>query len=104
MRNIGYKCYNYLDDFFIIADSFDDDQEHLLRVKDVNFQTWGCTLRILSSKTIQFGQRSFDIPISYCKDALCAASLLKLYLARYPKPESEFLFTLPKNGLPHPVS
>ena len=84
--------------------SSSEDQEHLLRVKDITFETWGCRVLVNSSKTIQFGQRSLTLPVSWCAPPLCAASLLKTYLERFPKPDSEFLFTLPKAGLPYPVS
>ena len=84
--------------------SSDDDQEHLLRVADVRFEPWGCVLAINSSKTIQFGERLFEIPISFSSPPLCAASLLKSYLENYPKPDSELLLTLPKNSIPFPVS
>ena len=84
--------------------SSDDDQEHLLKVADVKFKPWGCVISVNSSKTIQFGQRSFDIPVSYASKPLCVVSLLKSYLELHPKHDSEFLFTLPRKGLPYPVS
>ena len=80
-----------------------DDQEHLLHVGDVSFEPWGCKLNISSSKTIQFGQRSFDIPISFCKPPLCAASLLKDLLDKHPRSSSDLLFTL-RDGKPVPYS
>ena len=72
-----------------------DDQEHLLRVKDISFEEWGCKLSIQSSKTIQFGERSFDIPVSFCEPPLCVASLLKVLLANSSKNPSDLLFTWP---------
>ena len=84
--------------------SSQDDTSHLLKVSDINFAPWGCIVSITSSKTIQFAQRSFDIPVSYSPEPLCAASLLRLYLDKYPKPVSEFLFTLPVKGALLPVS
>ena len=72
-----------------------DDQDHLLRVKDLAFEDWGCKLTISSSKTIQFGERTFDIPVSFCKPPLCVASLLKDFLAQSVKHSSDFLFTWP---------
>ena len=80
-----------------------DDQEHLLRVSDVSFETWGCKLSITSSKTIQFGQRSFDIPICWSAPPLCAASLLRTYMDSHPKADSDFLFTMRKAGFSSPV-
>ena len=77
---------------FVSAHS--DDQEHLLRFGDVTFTDWGCSLRINSSKTIQFSERNFDIPLNYAKKPLCVVSALKLYLEGKPKAPSDFLFTL----------
>ena len=81
-----------------------DDQDHLLRLRDICFETWGCKVTITSSKTIQFGQRSFEIPVRWSTPPLCAASLLRDYLNKFPKPDSEFIFTLKKSGLNRPVS
>ena len=80
-----------------------DDQEHLLRVGDLSFESWGCKLNIASSKTIQFKQRTFDIPISRSTPPLCAVSLLKEYLERFPKLDSDFLFTLPGRARNRPM-
>ena len=81
-----------------------DDREHLLRVKDLTFTTWGCSFDISSSKTIQFGQRTFTIPVNFAKHPLCAVTLLKSYLASHKKSGNDYLFTLPKLGLATPVS
>ena len=81
-----------------------DDQEHLLRVIDLTFTDWGCSLRINSSKTIQFSERNFDIPINYAKKPLCAVTALKDYLGHMPRAPTEFLFTLPSKGSLTPVS
>ena len=48
-----------------------------------------------SSKTIQFGERSFDIPVFFCAPPLCVASLLKQLLDEQSKLDSDFLFTWP---------
>ena len=50
-----------------------DDEALLLCLKDVTFEDWGFLIRISSSKTIQFSQRHFDIPVSSCGGILCAA-------------------------------
>ena len=84
--------------------SSDDDIEHLLRTKDVVFQPWGCTLTVNSSKTIQFNERSLVLPVSWSAKPLCAASFVKDYLERYPRHDSEFLFTLPSSSHQKPVS
>ena len=73
----------------------EDDHQHLLRVCDISFEDWGCKLTINSSKTIQFGERTFDIPVSYCDPPFCVASLLKDWLRKYPKAPTDYLFTWP---------
>ena len=83
--------------------STDEDAEHLLRVGDVTFEEWGCKINIDSSKTIQFGERVLSLPVSWSNPPLCAASLLKDYLQKFPRPNSEFLFTLYRASLPKPV-
>ena len=83
--------------------SSDEDHEHLLRAGDISFETWGCKLSINSSKTIQFKERTLTIPVSWSAPPLCAATLVRDYLNRYPRASSEFLFTLPRSGLPFPV-
>ena len=79
----------------------EDDQDHLLRVGDVTFTEWGCSISIKSSKTIQFKERSFDIPINFAKSPLCVVSLLKRIIAN--RPSSQLLFRLPGLSLVRPV-
>ena len=74
----------------------DDDCEHLLHVRDISFENWGCKITVHSAKTIQFGERSFAIPIHYCAPPLCAASLLNELLSEGSKIASDFLFTWPR--------
>ena len=50
--------------------SSSDDHDHLLRVRDVSFETWGCKLTVISSKTIQFSQRVFEIPVYWSSPPL----------------------------------
>ena len=90
--------------YFMSSD--DDDQEHLLRAGDVTFEPWGCKFNITSSKTIQFKQRTFDIPVSFSKAPLCAVSLLQRYFLEFPRADSELLFTRPgsKLGTPFPYN
>ena len=88
--------------------SSSEDRDHLLLVKDVTFEPWGCILHIRSSKTIQFGERSFDIPVSYSAPPLCAATVLKSYLEKENLQCSDFLFSLPgsrgKTPMPYNIS
>ena len=73
----------------------DRDYTHLLKVRDVTFHTWGCTINVFSSKTIQFKERDYKIPICYSPGKLCAATLIKDYLRDYPHEETDFLFSIP---------
>ena len=81
----------------------EEDHEHLLRVGDVSFHPWGCKVTVNSSKTIQFHERSFEIPVYYAKTPLCAASLLRRLISSSTKSESNFLFTSPRKGKEAPV-
>ena len=76
----------------------DNDEVHLLKVKDVVFNDWGCVISVYLSKTIQFHERDFRVPVSYVEGALCAVSLLLKYLKDYPKKSDDFLFQLPGSG------
>ena len=87
---------------FVSAHS--DDQEHLLRVRDLTFTDWGCSLHISSSKTIQFSERNLDIPINVSSKPLCVVSLLKEYLQGNPKSPSDFLFSIQDSHAPVPYS
>ena len=80
-----------------------DEQEHLLRLQDISEEPWGYKLTIRSSKTIQFSQWVLEIPVSYSRPPLCAASVLKQYLSRFPRHDSEFLFTLNQSNIPRQV-
>ena len=80
-----------------------EDYEHLLKKGDIPFFPWGCKITVNSSKTIQFHERSFEIPIYYASHHLCAATLLKSYLSKSSKSDSDFLFTTQRNGKDLPV-
>ena len=81
----------------------DDDHEHLLRKRDISFFSWGCKITVNSSKTIQFHERSFEIPIHYAKHPLCAATLLKNFLVSASESDSDYLFTAYRHGKRSPV-
>ena len=81
----------------------DRDEIHLLRVRDVKFHTWGCTVEIFSSKTIQFKERMYRIPVYYINSSLCVVTLLKNYLSNYPKKEDYYLFSLPNGDTHTPI-
>ena len=81
----------------------EDDHEHLLKKGDVSFFPWGCKITVNSSKTIQFHERSFEIPVYYAKPPLCAAMLLRDYLSTSEKEDSDFLFSTKRNGKDSPL-
>lgn len=56
----------------------------LLSRSEVQWKPWGINIVISRSKTIQFGQRHFETPVSYCKGELCAVTALRKYWSRCP--------------------
>lgn len=83
----------------------DDVNEcHLLTMDDIVFCDWGFQITVNSSKTIQFKERSFVIPIRYCVGDLCVASQLKLYFERFPRRSTDPVLGLCKNGVTKPIS
>ena len=81
----------------------DRDDTHLLRLRDLSFTTCGCELNIFSSKTIQFKERSFTVPINFTSGRLCAATLLRDFLRDYPKQPDDFLFSILYKGSLVPI-
>ena len=84
----------------IVPDSASEPSGHFLRRGAINFTEWGMELLILSSKTIQYGQKVHRVPITYSKGSpLCAASLVRDHLAEFPScdPMSP-VFVLPKGN------
>ena len=65
---------------------------------------WGCKITVQSSKTIQFGERSFDMPVSFCDPPLCVTSLLQRLIKDGSKLSSDFLFTWPNAPDAPPVN
>lgn len=45
-----------------------------------------CKIVIRRSKTIQYGQRKFESPITSCEGPLCEVSALKTFWGMYPAP------------------
>ena len=81
----------------------DRDETHLLRVGDLSFTDDGCVINITSSKTIQFKERCYKIPVNYAKTPLCVVTLLKDYLRENPKSDTDFLFTTFSDGSFSPI-
>ena len=58
---------------------------HFLRRKSLRFMPWGVLLHISSSKTVQYGQRTHLVPITYAPGSpMCATSLLKKHFDAFP--------------------
>lgn len=60
-----------------------DLDSHLLCRKDVQYETWGFIANVPTSKTNQFCQRVFQLPVTYLNSELCIASQLKRYWAMF---------------------
>lgn len=73
-RTMLRKCH-------IFADEFND---HLLIRSDIEFTDYGMTVRVSSSKTIQYKERSLLLPVCQGGGKLCIVSLLKWYMHQYP--------------------
>ena len=82
----------------------DHDHEHLLIKGDVSFHPWGCKITVNSSKTIQFHERNFEIPVYFSRHPFFTATLLQSYLHNVNKADSDWLFTTPKEDPCSPVS
>lgn len=67
----------------------------LLR-EDFSFHPWGMTLRIKKTKTIQFAERTLDIPIARVSHPLlCAVRAVELHFAQLPASRLEQAFRTP---------
>ena len=82
----------------------DRDSTHLICTQDVEFFEWGCIISVFNSKTIQFHESSYKIPIHSSKGKLCPVALLREYMQEFPKRPSDFLFSLPVKGSQQPIS
>lgn len=60
-----------------------EDMELLTR-QEIHWEQWGLRIMISRSKTIQFGQRHYEVPISYCEGPLCAVSAFRRYWTTAP--------------------
>lgn len=70
----------------VLPDSSDlSKSPHVIRRKDVKFYGWGMVITVYSSKTIQYRERSLEIPV-FCVPGspLCAVERLRLHFALYP--------------------
>lgn len=75
--------------------------DSVLNRGDFTFHKWGMIIRIHRSKTIQFSERTLDIPVANCPDtALCAVYWVKRHFWEMPARDSEPAFRIPDDSQP----
>lgn len=73
---------------------------HLVLRKDVRFHSWGMTVTVYSSKTIQFRERNLEIPVFKIDGSpLCAVELLRQHWMGFPaEPDSPLFLKINKKN------
>ena len=67
-----------------------DWDNHIIRRSSVRFFPWGMLLSISSTKTIQFGQRTIDLPIAHAPESpLCAVYWVRQHIMDVPTLDSD---------------
>ena len=67
--------------------------DQAIRVSDVTFMPWGVLLRLNKTKTIQYGERSLEIPFSYAHDSIfCVATYVKRLIVSLRLHSTDYLF------------
>lgn len=86
-----------------LADTRDPKACHL-RPSSVTFTAQGAILRITRTKTIQFRQRTLEIPLPLIRGSpLCPVTALKQYLAHTPVSSQSPLFVSKSRGTYRPI-
>lgn len=75
-----------------------ESNANLLNRSDVTFRPYGLIVRVNKSKTIQFKQRTVEIPVCYGGGFFCTVTLLKDYYVRYPTVPSAPILSCFSNG------
>ena len=89
----------------LVPESAQKLQGHYLRREAVSFESWGVMLSVSSSKTIQYGQRTHQVPLVYAPGSpLCAASLLWRHFSEHPAPSSSPAFLLKRGDISVPLT
>ena len=71
----------------LVPESLTKLDGHYLRRGVVTFHPWGVMIRVSSSKTIQYGQRTHLVPVAYASGSpMCAATLLWRHFKESPAP------------------
>ena len=80
--------------------------KHILKRAAVNFFPWGMLLTVSSTKTIQYGQRTINIPITAAPGSpLCAVFWVQQHLVDVPSTTPDTpLFQIPKGSSQVPLS
>ena len=69
----------------LVPDTLNNPVGHYIRRGALSFTSWGLELTVSSSKTIQYGQRVFKVPITSAPGSpLCAASLVLAHCVEFP--------------------
>lgn len=63
--------------------------ENLLCRKDLKFTEWGVIVTVRHTKTIQYRQRTLEIPLCMDDGPLCVIKLLRSYLKKYPARDTD---------------
>ena len=89
----------------LVPDKGSDREGHFLRRKSVRFYNWGVMLHISSSKTIQYGQRTHLVPVTYSPGSpLCAATLLWQHFRDSPADGDSPAFLLRRGSRTTPLT
>lgn len=87
-RSMLRKCH-------VFSCDFDDN---MLARKDIVFTKYGMLVSVSRSKTIQYRERTHEIPICQGGGGLCAVSLIKAYFDQFPTIMSAPLLSTFKEG------
>ena len=83
-----------------------DQSQHCVKRKDISCTNWGLLVHIESSKTVQFKQRTLEIPVVIAPSyGLCAVSQLREHFRRTPSAKKgQHLFMVAKKGIMKPLN
>ena len=69
----------------LVPDTVKTPGGHYIRRGSLSFASWGLEVSVSSSKTVQYGQRVFKVPITLSPGSpLCAASLVLAHCQEFP--------------------
>ena len=69
----------------LVPDSVANPIGHFIRRGALSFTEWGMEISVSSSKTVQYGQKVFKVPVTLARgSSLCAASLVLAHCREFP--------------------